>query len=72
MQYVWKTSIFSTLKGATDVISSEDAFIEWFFLFTMVPFNPISAGVLENQDMLGGGQFDPPPQFPCLMSKYNK
>ena len=23
-------------------------------------FNPISAGVLENQDMLGGGQFDPP------------
>ena len=23
--------------------------------------NPISAGVLENQDMLGGGQFDPPP-----------
>ena len=24
------------------------------------PFNPIPAGVLENQDMLGGGQFDPP------------
>ena len=23
-------------------------------------FNPISAGVLENQDMLGGGQFDTP------------
>ena len=23
-------------------------------------FNPIPAGVLENQDMLGGGQFDPP------------
>ena len=23
--------------------------------------NPIPAGVLENQDMLGGGQFDPPP-----------
>ena len=23
--------------------------------------NPISAGVLENQDMLGGGQFDLPP-----------
>ena len=23
-------------------------------------FNPISARVLENQDMLGGGQFDPP------------
>ena len=22
-------------------------------------FNPIPAGVLENQDMLGGGQFDP-------------
>ena len=22
--------------------------------------NPISAGVLENQDILGGGQFDPP------------
>ena len=24
-------------------------------------FNPIPAGVLENQDTLGGGQFDPPP-----------
>ena len=25
-------------------------------------FNPISAGVLENQDMLGGeGEFNPPP-----------
>ena len=23
--------------------------------------NPIPAGVLENQDTLGGGQFDPPP-----------
>jgi len=23
--------------------------------------NPIPAGILENQDMLGGGQFDPPP-----------
>ena len=23
-------------------------------------FNPISAGVHENQDMLRGGQFDPP------------
>ena len=23
--------------------------------------NPISAGVLENQDMLGEGKFDPPP-----------
>ena len=23
-------------------------------------FNPIPAGVLENQDTLGGGQFDPP------------
>ena len=29
---------------------------EW--LFTL--FNPIPAEVLENQDMLGGGQFDPP------------
>ena len=27
----------------------------------MTRINPISAGVLENQDMLGGGQFDPPP-----------
>ena len=25
-----------------------------------VCFNPIPAGVLENQDMLGRGQFDPP------------
>ena len=25
-----------------------------------IAINPISAGVLENQDMLGGGQFDPP------------
>ena len=24
-------------------------------------FNPIPAGVLENQDTLGGGQFDPSP-----------
>ena len=24
-------------------------------------FNPIPAGVLENQDTLGGGQLDPPP-----------
>ena len=24
-------------------------------------FHPIPAGVLENQDMLGGGQFDPTP-----------
>ena len=31
--------------------------------------NPIPAGVLENQDMLGGGQFDPPPQR-ILVSKY--
>ena len=28
--------------------------------------NPISAGVLENQDMLGGGQFDPPPLNPMF------
>ena len=26
----------------------------------MLLFNPIPAGVLEKQDMLGGGQFDPP------------
>ena len=26
-----------------------------------IPFNPIPAEVLENQDTLGGGQFDPPP-----------
>ena len=25
-----------------------------------IGFNPIPVGVLENQDMLGGGQFDPP------------
>ena len=24
-------------------------------------FNPIPPGVLENQDMLGGGNFTPPP-----------
>ena len=29
-------------------------------------FNPISAGVLENQDTLGGGQFDPPPLNPMF------
>ena len=28
--------------------------------------NPISAGVLENKDMLGGGQFDPPPLNPMF------
>ena len=27
----------------------------------MSTITPIPAGVLENQDMLGGGQFDPPP-----------
>ena len=26
----------------------------------LLQFNPIPAEVLENQDMLGGGQFDPP------------
>jgi len=26
-----------------------------------IALNPIPAGVLENQDMLGGGQLDPPP-----------
>ena len=31
-----------------------------------LPFNPISAGVLENQDMLGGGQFDPLPLNPMF------
>ena len=31
--------------------------------------NPISAGVLENQDMLGGGQFDPPPLNPMFNVK---
>ena len=34
--------------------------------------NPIPAGILENQDMLGGGQFDPPPLNPFFMSKYDK
>ena len=29
--------------------------------FEKVSVNPIPAGVLENQDILGGGQFDPPP-----------
>ena len=29
-------------------------------------FNPIPAGVLENQDTLGGGQFDPPPLNPMF------
>jgi len=28
--------------------------------YHILEFNPISAGVLENQDTLGGGQFDPP------------
>ena len=28
--------------------------------------NPIPAGVLENQDTLGGGQFDPPPLNPMF------
>ena len=33
-----------------------------FFCFVFDDiFNPIPAGVLENQDMLEGGQFDPPP-----------
>ena len=29
-------------------------------LYELNMFNPISAGVLENEDMLGGGQFEPP------------
>ena len=33
-------------------------------------FNPISAGVLENQDMLRGGQFDPPPLNPMFDDKW--
>ena len=28
--------------------------------------NPIPAGVLKNQDTLGGGQFDPPPLNPMF------
>ena len=32
-----------------------------YFQSSLILFiNPIPAGVLENQDMLGGGQFDPP------------
>jgi len=34
--------------------------------FLQYLFNPISAGVLENQDMLGGGQVDPPPLSPMF------
>ena len=40
--------------------------LEAFFCFIILSmashgfFNPIPAGVLENQDTLGGGQFDPP------------
>jgi len=30
------------------------------FLMYVHIINPIPAGVLENQHMLGGGQFDPP------------
>ena len=29
-------------------------------------FNPIPAGVLDNQDMLGAGQFDPTPLKPMF------
>ena len=38
-------------------------FLDFAFRAFRAPFfiNPIPAGVLENQDMLGGGQFDPPP-----------
>ena len=31
-------------------------------------FYPFPAGVLENQDTLGGGEFEPPPLNLCLMS----
>ena len=43
-------------------------------IFTIFTFNPISAWVLENQDMLGVGvNLTPPPLYiPCLMSKYDK
>jgi len=30
------------------------------YSFKKIKFNPIPAGVLEKQDTLGGGQFDPP------------
>ena len=30
------------------------------------PISAVSAGVLENQDMLGGGQFAPPPLNPMF------
>ena len=35
-------------------------------------FNPISAGVLENQAMVGGVTLTPPLSIPCLIPKYDK
>ena len=35
-------------------------------------FNPIPAGVFENQDMLGGGQFDPPSKSHVLCPNMTK
>ena len=38
-----------------------------YHIFPPTCLNPIPAGVLENQDMLGGGgQFDPPPLNPMF------
>ena len=37
-----------------------------FFCVFITFINPIPAEVLENQDMLGGGQFDPPPLNPIF------
>ena len=34
---------------------------EQYKILLINQINPIPAGVLENQDMLRGGQFDPPP-----------
>ena len=38
----------------------QDIFFDTFYPKIRL-FNPIPAGVLENHDLLGVGQFDPPP-----------
>ena len=54
-----KFTIKSTIKFTLKFTIKSS--IKFTIKFTIKSINPIPAGVLENQDMLGGDQFDPPP-----------
>ena len=50
LQHFNSCRVFGTYPGSETITR----------IYINVNFNPIPAEVLENQDMLGGGQFDPP------------